>query len=182
MRNRAALLAHIQKTNSQYTRPELGQTIADNANRGGVAARFPDPAVQKRIAGALARIGHDAERLRDVELALGSTATHHNANTLYLLRTVPGLGEIRRLVRRYAIHDSQRFPRGHAFVADCRLVKWAKESAGTRYGTAGTKIGNAALQWAFSAAAVLFLRSNAAGPQYLARLEKKPGTGNALTV
>jgi len=52
----------------------------------------------------------------------------------------------------------------------------------TRYGTSGAKIGNAYLKWAFSEAAVLFLRTNPAGQKYLARLEKKHGQGKALTV
>jgi hypothetical protein len=34
-----------------------------------------------------------------VELASGRTATHHHANTLSLLRTVPGLGAILSVVR-----------------------------------------------------------------------------------
>ena len=38
------------------------------------------------------------------------------------------------------------------------------------------------LKWAFSEAAVLFLRNNPAGQKYLARLEKKHGKGKALTV
>ena len=37
-------------------------------------------------------------------------------------------------------------------------------------------------QWAFSEAAVLFLRDNPAGQKYLTRLEKKHGQGKALTV
>ena len=61
-------------------------------------------------------------------------------------------------------------------------MKCARESAGKRYGTAGAKIGNAYLKWAFSEAAVLFLRANPAGQKYLARLEKKHGKGKALTV
>ena len=78
------------------------------------------------------------------------------------------------------IHDSQRFPSVQDFVSYCRLVKCAKESAGKRYGTAGTKIGNAYLKWAFSEAAVLFLRENPEGQKYLTKLEKKHGTGKAL--
>jgi transposase len=50
----------------------------------------------------------------------------------------------------------QRFPRVQAFVSSCRLVKCAKASAGTRYGTSGQKIGNAYLTWVFAEAAVLF--------------------------
>jgi transposase len=68
------------------------------------------------------------------------------------------------------------------FVSYCRLVKCARESAGTRYGTSGAKIGNAALKWAFSEAAVLFLRANPTGQKYLARLEKNHSKGKALTI
>jgi hypothetical protein len=62
------------------------------------------------------------------------------------------------------------------------LVKCAKAAAGKRDGTAGTKIGQASLTWAFSDAAVLCLRNHPAGQKYLARLEKKHGKGKALTV
>jgi len=61
-------------------------------------------------------------------------------------------------------------------------VQCAKESAGQRYGTSGAKIGNSSLTWAFSEAAVLFLRNNPAGQKSLARLEKQHGQGKALTV
>ena len=68
------------------------------------------------------------------------------------------------------------------FVSYCRLVKCAKESAGKRSGTSGAKIGNAHLKWAFSEAAVLFLRENPAGQKFLARLENKHSKGKALTI
>jgi hypothetical protein len=44
-RQRAARLTHVPQTNGQDNRPELGQTIAYQANRHGGAARFPEPAV-----------------------------------------------------------------------------------------------------------------------------------------
>ena len=49
-----------------------------------------------------------------------------------------------------------------------------------RYGTSGTEIGNAHLKWAFSEAAVLFLRANPAGQKSLTQREKKHGSGKAL--
>jgi transposase len=58
------------------------------------------------------------------------------------------------LVLLYEIHDITRFPRVRDFVSYCRLVTCAQESAGKRCGSAGTKIGNAQLKWAFSEAAV----------------------------
>jgi transposase len=182
MHKRAELLAHIQNTTSQYNLPEIGTKLAYKANRQGVAERFPEPAVQKSIEVDLMLIDHYDQLLRDMELCILKTAKQQDSNTLYLLRTIPGIGEILSLVLLYEIHDIQRFPRVQEFVSYCRLVKCARESAGKRYGTSGTKIGNAALKWAFSEAAVLFLRANPTGQKYLARLEKNHSKGKALTI
>ena len=182
MRKRAELLAHVQNTNSQYNLPGIGKNIAYKANRDGIAERFPDPAVQKSIEVDLALIGHYDHLLNDVELSIVHTAKQHDPQTLSRLQSVPGIGKILSLVLLYEIHTIDRFPRVQDFVSYCRLVKCAKESAGKRYGTSGAKIGNAYLKWAFSEAAVLFLRTNPAGQKYLARLEKKHGQGKALTV
>jgi transposase len=182
MRQRAALLTHVQQTNSQYNLPEIGKKIAYKANRVGVAERFPDPAVQKSIEVDLALLGYYDGLLTELELCIVNTAKEHNAQLFYRLRSIPGVGKILALVLLYEIHDIHRFPRVQEFVSYCRLVKCAKESAGKRYGTSGTKIGNAYLKWAFSEAAVLFLRNNPAGQKYLARLEKTHGKGKALTI
>src|ERR671931_2061218 len=105
MRQRAALLTHVQQTNSQYNLPEIGKKIAYKTNRAGVAERFADPAVQKSIEVDLALLDYDDELLRDLELAIVTTAKQHEANTLYLLQTVPGIGKILSLVLLYEIHD-----------------------------------------------------------------------------
>jgi len=182
LRKRAELLTHVHNTNSQYNLPEMGQKIASKANREGVAERFDDQAVHKTIAVDLALITYDDERLKDLELFLLKTATHHDANTLYLLQTVPGIGKIFRLVLLYEIHHIDRFPS----VQDCasygRLVKCSKESGGKRLGTSGKKIGHAHLTWAFSEAATLFLRNNLLGQKLLARLEKKHGKSRTCKI
>jgi transposase len=177
---RAALLAHVQQTNSQYNRPALGQKIASKANRDGVAERFADPAVHKSSDVDLALINYDDELLGDVERTIVTTAKPHDANTLSLLQTVPGIGKILRLVLRYEIHDIPRCPRGQDVVSSCRLVKCAKASAGKRLGTSGRTSGKTHLPWAFSEAAVLCLRDHPAAQNYRARLENKHDTGNAL--
>jgi transposase len=182
MRPRAALLTHVHNTNSQYNLPEIGKKLAYKANREGVAERFPDPAVQQSIEVDLALLNAYDRLLTELELSLVNTAKAHNAQIFYRLRSIPGVGKILALVLLYEIHDIHRFPRVQEFVSSCRLVKCAKESAGKRYGTSGTKIGNAYLKWAFSEAAVLFLRANPAGQKYLARIVKKHGKGKALTI
>jgi transposase len=181
-RKRAELLAHIQNTNSQYNLPEIGKKLAYKANRDGVAARFPDPAVQKSMEVDLALLGSYDPLLSDLELHIVKAAKQHDPHALYLLQTVPGIGKILSLVLLYEIHDIRRFPSVQDFLSYSRLVKCAKESAGKRYGTAGAKIGNAYLKWAFSEAAVLFLRDNPAGQKYVTKLANKHGQGKALTL
>jgi Transposase len=92
-RKRAALLSHVQNTNSQYNLPEIGKKMAYKAHRAGVAARFPAPAVQKSLEVDLALIAHDDQLLMDLELPIVRTAKHHDANTRYRLQTVPGIGK-----------------------------------------------------------------------------------------
>src|SRR5919199_3740223 len=111
MRKRAELLAHVQNTNSQYNLPDIGKKIAYKANREGVAERFNDPAVHKTIEVDLVLITYYDELLRDLELSIVQTAKQHDAHTLYLLQTVPGIGKILSLVLLYEIHDIGRFPR-----------------------------------------------------------------------
>jgi transposase len=180
-RTRGELLAQVHKTHSQDNLPAIGTKIAYKTPRDGVAERFADPAVQKRIAVARALIPYDDERRRDVELAIVNTATHHDATTLDLLHTVPGMGQILSLVLLYDIPPSDRCPRGQDCASYCRLVKGAKEAAGKRSGTSGTNIGNAPLQGAFSEAAGLVRRTKPAGQTFLPRWEKKHSNGKALT-
>jgi len=138
MRQRAELLAHVQNTNSQYNLPEIGKKIAYKANREGVAERFDDAAVQKTIEVDLALITYDDELLKDLELYILNTAKQHDAHTLYLLQTVPGIGKILSLVLLYEIHDIRRFPSVQNFASYSPLVKCSKESGGKRLGTSGS--------------------------------------------
>jgi transposase len=165
MRKRSELLSHVQNTNSQYNLPDIGKKLADKANREGVANRLTDLAVQKTIEVDLARITYDDALRSDLELYPLKPAKHHDAHTLYLLHTVPGIGNLLSLVLLDDIHDIDRFPRVQDFVSYGRLVKCAKEAAGKRLGTAGKHIGNAHLTWAFSEAAALLLRNNEPGQQ-----------------
>jgi transposase len=168
-RKRAELLAHIQHTNSQYNLPKRGKKLASKANRTGVAERFPAPAVQQSMAVDLALSGDDAPLLRAVELHLLKAAKQHEAQPLYWLHTVPGIGTILRLGLLDEMHDIPRFPRVQDCVASGRLVPCAKASAGKRYGFSGTTMGHAYLQWAFSKAAGLVLRDQPArstGPRW----------------
>jgi len=164
LRKRAEVLAHMQNTTRQYHLPEMGKKVADNANREGVAAHFPEPSVRKTLEMELALIDHYDQLRGAGELSLTRPAKGHAVQTFARVPSVPGIGQILALVIRYEMHDSARFPRGQDFVSYCRLVTCAKESAGKRHGRAGKKIGHPQLTWACSAAAVLCLRQNQPGP------------------
>jgi hypothetical protein len=88
----------VQPTTSHDHLPALGQQIAYQTHRDGVAARFAEPAGPKRLEIDLALIGSSDEWLRDLDLALVKAARPHDANTRYRLRTVPGIGKILSLV------------------------------------------------------------------------------------
>jgi len=109
-------------------------------------------------------------------------AKQHDAQAFQLLRSVPGVGKILALTILYEIHDVHRFGRVQEFASYARLVKCAAESAGKKKGTSGAKMGNVHLKWAFSEAAVMFVRHSAGGKKLLARLEKRFGKGKALSV
>lgn len=68
------------------------------------------------------------------------------------------------------------------FASYARLVKCVHTSAGKVLGRGGAKMGNVHLKWAFSEAAVLFLRHAPSGKKLLGAIEKKHGKGKALSI
>lgn len=182
MRKRAELYAHIQNTRSQYNLADHFGRIAKPQNREGIAERFEDPAVQNMIATDFAVITAYDPIIAKMERDIISMANHHDPVAYALLKSIPGIGKILGLVILYEIENIKRFPTVQDFVSYSRLVKSAKESNGKKYGSSGKKIGNAHLKWAFSEAAVLFLKGNEPGKRYLDRLTNKHGKGKALSI
>jgi transposase len=182
VRKRGELLAHIQMTSHQYNLPPLGKRIAYPSNREGVADHFEDRVVKKSIAVDLALLERYDALITDLELYLVRQAKQHDPQAFHRLRTIPGVGKVLALTILYEIHDVKRFDRVQEFASYARLVKCAKESAGKKKGTSGAKMGNVHLKWAFSEAAVLFVRHSAEGKKLLARLEKRHGKGKALSI
>jgi len=182
MHLRSELLGHIKLTNHQYNLPKMMKRLSYKDNRPGFADRFEDPVVRKNVDLDLAMIDFLDERLHQVEWYIEKNACVHDPLTFFLLKTIPGVGTILALVILYEIYSIHRFPRVQDFISYSRLVKCAHQSNGKTYGTHGAKIGNAHLKWAFSEAAVLFLRHNQRGKDYLKKLEKKHTKGKALSI
>jgi transposase len=182
MRKRAELFAHIQNTRSQYNLPDPLGCIAKPQNREGIVERFGQPSVQKSMAVDLEIIQAYDRLLNQLEQDIVAFAKEHDLRSYALLQTIPGVGRILGLVILYEIESIERFPSVQDFVSYCRLVKCIKESNGKKYGPSGKKIGNAHLKWAFSEAAVLFLKGNEPAKKYLQRLTRKHGKAKALSI
>jgi transposase len=182
VRRRGNLLAHVQSTHHQYNLAVPEKKVAYAANRGGVAERFADPDVRKSLETDLALVADYDEKIRDLQLHLEKRAKEHDRDAYHRLRSVPGIGKILALTILYEIHDIGRFERVQDFLSYARLVKCEHSSAGKRLGSGGAKVGNVHLKWAFSEAAVLFLRKNPRGQEHLRRLAGKHGKSKALSI
>ena len=182
VRKRGQLLAHIQNTRAQYNLAAFERRLAYPANREGVADRFSDPSVRKSIEVDLVLVDTYDGLITDLELTIVREAKRHDADAFHRLRSVPGIGKVLALTILYEIHDIARFDRVQEFASYARLVKCVHQSAGKKLGTGGAKMGNVHLKWAFSEAAVLFLRHAAGGKKLLAGVEKKHGKGKALSI
>jgi transposase len=182
VRKRGQLLTHIQNTQAQYNLPAFGHRLAYPANRTGVRERFPDPSVRKSIEVDLSLLERYDDLINDLELTLVRDAKQHDADTFHRLRSVPGIGKVLALTILYEIHDITRFDRVQQFASYARLVKCAHQSGGKTVGSGGAKMGNVHLKWAFSEAAVLFLRHAPGAKKLLATIAKKHGKGKALSI
>jgi transposase len=182
MRKRAELYAHIRNTGNQYNIDDPIGRIAKLQNRKGVVEKFDDSSVRKMIAVDFQVIKAYDPIIAQMEREIVKMAKHHDPVAHALLNTIPGIGKILSLVILYEIENIKRFPTVQDFASYSRLVKCSKESDGKKYGSSGKKIGNAHLKWAFSEAAVLFLKGNDYGKRYLDRLTNKHGKGKALSI
>jgi transposase len=183
VRKRGQLLAHLQNLRHTYNRGAFEKRIAYPSNREGVVAHFAgEPMVQANAALDLSLLDHYDRLLVDLERRLVRQAKREAPRGFHLLLSIPGIGRVLAMTIVYELHDVHRFERVQQFASYARLVKCAKESAGKRKGTSGAKMGNVHLKWAFSEAAVLFVRHSVEAKALLARLTKRHGKGKALSI
>jgi len=181
VRHGAELKAHVVNTTSQYNLPPNKVNLKNIGAREQIRTTFDDLVTQRNIDLDMAVLDCYANELAKVELFIEQQAKQHQPVYLQLLRSVPGIGRILALTILYEIGDISRFETVQKFASYCRLVKCKAESAGKSYGTQGNKIGNAHLKWAFSEAAVLYLRGNPQAQKYLQRLQKRMNKAKALS-
>ncbi len=182
VRHGADLKAHIVNTTSQYNLPPNKVNLKNVGGREQLRTRFTELSVQKNIDLDLEILDCYAEQLSKVEWYIQTQAKQHNPVHLHLLKSIHGVGKILSLTILYEIGAVTRFETVQNFASYARLVKCKAESAGKSYGTQGNKIGNAHLKWAFSEAAVHYLKGNEKAKKYLVTLQKRMSKGKALSV
>jgi len=182
VRMRAELLGHVQLTKHQYNVAPFKRKIAYRAGRQGVKDHFDDSVVRQNVEVDIEAIDYLERAIKRLEAYLVRQTKVHDVQTFHRLRTVPGIGQVLAMTLLYEIEDISRFSRVQEFVSYARLVKGQKSSAGKRLGTQGSRMGNRHLKWAFSEAAVLFLRESERAKRCVARLEAKHGKGKALSI
>ncbi len=180
--HQSELLAHIQNTNAQYNLPAFPKRINYGSNRAQLPEHFPEPMVSKSIQADIEVLDALHQVLLKVEKAVLDQARDHDPLALQLIGTVPGIGKILSLVILYEIQDIARFSTAGNFISYSRLVKCARESSGKKSGARNSKIGNVHLKWAFSEAAVTFLRNNQPAQRYHDKLVSKYGKAKALSI
>jgi transposase len=178
---RSSLITHIQVTNLQYNLPAMGK-ISNAVKREGIEVRFDDPAVRASVEADMAVIDVLDVVIARLERTIIRAARAHDHHVFALLKSVHGIGDIIGLTLLYEIHDIHRFDSLRGFLSYCRLIKCGKTSDGKPKGYGNSKQGNHHLKWAFSEAAVLFLRANPEGQKLHSRLVKKHGKAKALGI
>lgn len=181
VRHGANLKAHVVNTTSQYNLPPNKVNLKNVSAREQLKSTFPELSVQKNIHLDMVILDCYAEQLSKVEWFIEQQAKQHNPVYLHLLKSISGIGRILALTIIYEIGHIDRFESVQKFASYSRLVKCKAESAGKQYGTQGNKIGNAHLKWAFSEAAVLYLRGNKKAQKYLLKLQKRMSKAKALS-
>jgi transposase len=176
------LVAHINNTNTQYNLPAFKKKLSRKHNHDGVAERFDDPEVRKSVEVDLEMINALNQTLKKLEWHIEKTARQHDYHTLYLLRSITGVGQILALVILYEVHDVRRFPTVQDFSSYARLIRPVKESDGKWAGHTNNKIGNQHLKWAIKEAAILMLRDCPEAKYFVAKMERKYNKGKALGI
>lgn len=184
VRHQAELYTHIENTNSQYNFDSSLETrrMKSASYRRTLPEQFSDPLAQKNIRADMFLADAFHTLISGLEKEIQVQAYSHDPLSLSLLRTIPGIGETLSLVILYEIQDIHRFPDVGNFISYCRLVKCAHESAGKKVKGGNNKIGNSHLKWAFSEAAVFFLRQNEPAQKMHQKLVSRYGKAKALSV
>ena len=180
---RAEGYTHIQNTFSQQAILDIcHQDVKKKATRRQLPERLGHPDLAMTLDCDLDMIQALDAIICKIEKQVLAQAKHHDRNALYILMTVPGIGEMLAMTILYETHTITRFKSAQHFSSYCRLIKVEKKSAGKNTGQQNNKIGNPHLKWAFSE---IILRGQVYSQPinaYYEKLKSKHGPAKAKSV
>lgn len=122
IRRRSELLTHVQLVNHQVNLDPFEKCLRYAANRD-VLDRFTEESARHNVEADLEMIGHDDTLLQRLELEVLRKAKADDPQARFLLRTIPGVGEILSPVLLYEIQTIRRFASVGHFLSSARLVE-----------------------------------------------------------
>ncbi len=182
MHMRSDILSHAQTLSYIYSGKRFEKKLRVQSYVETLDNHFDDPMAQLSLDVDRALIAQYDKTLSLVEKAIAKQARHHDAQSIQLLQSIPGLGNILSLIILYEMNTIQRFPTVQKFISYARLISPTHESGGKRVGRGNKKIGNRYLRWAFGELAVLTLRFNEHAREAHKRLVEKKGKQKALSI
>jgi transposase len=179
---RSGMMSHIKTLNAQANMPSLGNATKSRDKRAAIASLFDDPdmAMSAEVDAVTAEF-YDSVIIQ-IERHVERRTKEHHPKELALLMTIPGVGRILALTILLEIHDIGRFPSRQSFASYARLITAAHMSNGKKAGSAGHKIGNPYLKWAFGEIAMRAPRWSVGINGLLQKLQRKRGVGSGLSI
>jgi transposase len=179
---RTGMMTHIKTLNAQVNQPKLGNATKSSAKRQGIASLFEDPDMAMSVEADAVTCDFYDSMIAQIEGHVLKRMKEYRSKDLAVLMTMPGVGKILALTIALEIHDINRFPTRQHFCSYARLIHDRHSSNKKVYGTAGHKIGNPSLKWAFGEAAVHALQASAAINAYRQKLLKKHSPGRSMGI
>jgi transposase len=179
---RADLFCHIQLMNNQVNNPPLGQLNKFNYKKKNLLELFSDVHMQKSILSDISLLEHYDPVIRGLEVYILQHTRSAYRQSLNILQSIHGIGDIIALTILYEIDTIDRFKRVQDFISYCRLIRCTHQSAGKTYHGSNKKIGNPYLKRAFSEAAVFVSKFNPNIRKYLEKQISKKGKPKAYAI
>jgi transposase len=179
---RTGMMSHIKMLNAQVNMPPLGNATKTSDKRTRIASLFDDPDMAMSVEADAVTTDFYDSIIEQIERFVLKRTKQLRSRNLALMMTTPGTGKILALTIELEIHDVERFPSRQCFASYSRLINAAHTSNGKRYGTAGHKIGNPYLKWAFSEVGVHAIQFSPRINALRQKLSKKHGPGRSLSV
>ena len=179
---RTGMMAHIKTINAQENMPALGRATKRKKSRDALSVLFQDRDMAMSIEADTATADYCDSIVTQIERHVHERTKEYKTKELAVLMSTPGVGKILALTIALEIHTIARFSSRQDFCSYSRLINSTHISNGKKLGSAGHKIGNPYLKWAFGEVALHAARVSSGINALRQKLAKKHGPGRSLAI